>query len=307
MMNLKGRDYLTLLDFTKEEIEHVLNLSLQLKKEPREILKNKTLIMLFQKPSTRTRISFEVAMTQLGGHAIYMDFVTSQLSRGESLSDTAKVLSRYGDVIMARLYRHEDIELIAKSSEVPVINGLTDLYHPCQTTGDLLTVLEKKGKIDGLTIAFVGDCGFNMANSTMIGFSKMGANVRLVAPEDPVYLPKPEILEKAKKQAKGKIEIFHDPVEGVKGVDIIYTDVWVSMGQEEEKEKRLKDLKPFQVNSELVSHASPDVIVMHCLPAHRGQEITSNVMDGPHSVIWDQAENRLHAQKGILAAIVGGL
>ncbi|MCD6591082.1 MAG: ornithine carbamoyltransferase [Candidatus Aenigmarchaeota archaeon] len=294
------KHFLTLLDYSEKEIRHLLDLAIKLKSGyVEEYLEGKTLAMLFEKPSTRTRVSFEVAMTQLKGHAIYLDFTTTQLSRGETIEDMAKVLSRYCNAIMARLYTHETLERLANASSVPVINGLTDRFHPCQTLGDLLTVMEKKGRTEDLKIVFMGDCGYNMFHSTMIGFSKLWANIVGCCPGKRDYMPDPQIYEKAKKYAKGSIRIEHDPEKAVKDADVIYTDTWVSMGQKN-AEQRITDLKPYQVNKELLRHAKPEAIVMHCLPAHRGQEITSDVMDSGRSVIFDQAENRLHAQKAIL-------
>jgi len=304
------RHFLSLLDFSEKEIKHLLDLAVKLKSgevegEDRK-LEGKTLAMLFEKPSTRTRVSFEAGMTQLGGHAIYIDSRTTQLGRGETIEDTARTLERYCDIIMARVNRHDELEKMAVVSMIPVINGLSDKDHPCQTMADMLTVLEKKGKIDGLKVAFLGDCGFNMFHSTMVGFSKMWANVVGVCPEKREYNPDPEIVEKAKKYAKGSIKIEHDPAKGVRDADVVCTDTWVSMGQENE-EQRIKDLKPYQLNSQLLRHAKADAIVMHCLPAHRGHEITDDVIDGPQSVVFDQAENRLHAQKAIMLYLLEGM
>jgi len=293
-------------DFNSKEVNELLNLAEKVKKNPEEFLsslKNKTLAMYFEKTSTRTRVSFEVAMTQLGGHAVYLDARTTQSAKGEPLSDIAKTLSRYCDGIMARMYKQSDLEIMAKAASVLVINGLTDLFHPCQTLGDLLTVKEKLGKLEG-TIAFLGDCGFNMAHSTLISFSKMAMNVNLVCPDIKDYMPKEEIVEKAQKEAVGEINIIHNPEEGVKNVDVVYTDIWVSMGQEKEMEQRIKDLKPYQVNSSLLRSAKKSVKIMHCLPAYREYEITGEVLDGPNSLIWDQAENRLHIQKAILLTLI---
>jgi ornithine carbamoyltransferase len=296
---------LTDFDLNREEVLEILNLAEEIKKKPQKFsdtLRNKTLAMYFEKTSTRTRTSFEVAMTQLGGHAIYLDARTTQAAKGETLSDIAKTLSRYCDGIMARMYKQTDLEEIAKAASIPVINGLTDDFHPCQTLGDLLTVKEKKGDFNG-KISYVGDCGCNTAHSTMIGFSKMGMNVNLICPAIKKYQPKPEILEKAKKEAKAEIKIINS-LDGVKDSDVIYTDTWVSMGMEKEAEQRIKDLRPYQVNSDLVKQAKKDVLIMHCLPAYRNYEITADVLDGPNSIIWDQAENRLHIQKAILLTLI---
>ena len=306
-MDLKGRNFLTLLDYSKEELEYLLDVALKMKKgELVKKLPNKALAMLFQKSSTRTRMSFEAGMSRLGGHGMFLDMKNTQRGRGETIEDTAKTMSRYVEGIMARLNDHKDIEGLAANAAVPVINALTDMYHPCQTMADMLTVLEKKGKIGGLKVVYVGDCGFNMFHSTMIGFSKLGANVVGLCPDKPEYLPKPEILEKAKVQAKGSISISHDPAAAMKDADVVYTDVWVSMGQDEEKAKRLADFSGFQVNGELMEHAKPDAIFMHCLPAHRGEEVAAEVIDSEKSVVFDEAENRLWAQNAILVELMGG-
>lgn len=304
-MSLKGRHLLSDFDFSREEYLHLLDLAVKMKTgQVKKDVKGKSLIMLFQKPSTRTRLSFEIGMTRLGGHAVFVDISTTQLGRGETISDTAHVMARYSDIIMARLNSQKDLEEIAKYSKVPVINALTDLYHPCQIMADLLTVLEHKKKIEGLKIAFLGDCGFNMFNSTAIGFSKLGADVYGGAPDKSEYRMNPDLLAKAKAQAKGKIILTADPVEAVKNADVVMTDTWVSMGQKDEQ-KRLSELGPYQVNAALMKHAKPDAIFMHCLPAHREQEVTNEVADSKQSVIFDQAENRLHAQNAIMAELLG--
>ena len=298
---------LGLMGVPATEMEHYIELARNIKaKKVKPILAQKTLAMLFEKSSTRTRVSFETGMTQMGGHAIFLDIKTSQLGRGESIADTARTLSRYVDGVMVRLNKHGDAEELAKHSTIPVINGLTDFEHPCQTLGDMLTVVEHKGKLNGLKVAFVGDCAFNMSNSTILGFGTLGADVVAVCPDKPEYKPSADFLAKARKQVKGKISVVHDPVEGVRNADVVHTDVWASMGQETEREKRLDDLRAFQLNAELLKHAKADHIVMHCLPAHRGEEITNDVIDGKHSVVWDQAENRLHIQKAIMAALMAG-
>ncbi len=308
--NLKGRHFLTLADFTREELETFLETAKDLKLKAKRgefppLLKGKSLGMIFEKPSTRTRVSFEVAMYQLGGYALYLSKNDLQLGRGETIADTARVLSRYVDCIMARVYGHSTVEKLARFSSVPVINGLSDKYHPTQVLADLLTIWEKKGKFEGVKLVFVGDGANNMAHSLLYGASIIGMDITICAPEG--YHPDPDVLEKAKELAKGsgsKIEIVVDPKEGVKKADVIYTDVWTSMGQEAEREKRLKIFEPYRVDSNLVSLAKDDVIIMHCLPAHRGEEITDDVIDGPHSVVFDEAENRLHAHKAILALVV---
>jgi len=306
---LKGRHLLSPQDLSPEEIIAVLDKADELKRklrrgEPHDLLKGKTLGMIFAKPSTRTRVSFETAMTQLGGHAIYMGMGDLQLGRGETIADTSRTLSRYVDAVMARLFKHEDIIELARNSSVPVVNGLTDLLHPCQTLADLQTIREKKGRLKGLKLAWVGD-GNNVCNSLLLGCTLIGMNISAACPKG--YEPPAEIVEQARKNAKrsgAKIEIINDPKKAVAGADVIYTDVFVSMGQEAEREQRIKDFKGYQVNSELLKHAKKDVIFMHCMPAHRGEEVAAEVIDGPHSVVFDQAENRLHAQKAVLAMVM---
>jgi len=290
-------------DLSKSEIAEILKLSEKIKDEPlkyREALKGRVLIMLFELASLRTRVSFDAGMAQLGGHAIFYDVKGGGFTRGEELEDGVKVLSRYADCIMARVLKQEDIERIGRASSVPVINGMTNMFHPCQNLADLLTIREKKKRFEGIKIAYVGDGGCNTAYSTMIGCSSVGMKVTVVCPDDPRYSPKEEWLERVKDHSGRTIEVSHDPIKGVQDADVIYTDVWVSAGMEEEKEERMKAFPPFQVNSKLVSHAKPDCIIMHCLPAHRGLEITNEVMDSTNSVVFDQAENRMHAQKGLL-------
>ena len=304
----KGRSLLTLHDYTGEEIENILQVALKLKEqqkrgEPHRLLVGKTLGMIFQKHSTRTRVSFEVGMYQLGGYPLFLSSQDLQMGRGEPIEDTARVLGRYVDAIMIRTYRQSDLELLAEHSGIPVINGLTDLFHPCQVLADLLTIKEKKGKLAGLKLAYVSD-GNNMAHSLMIGGAKVGMDVTIITPEG--YEPLEEVVEMARKDAAEKgalIEVTNDP-SAVKGTDVIYTDVWASMGQEHEQEERKKVFKPYQANSKLVSLAKKDAIVMHCLPAHRGEEITEEVLEGSQSVVFDEAENRLHAQKAVLALVM---
>jgi len=297
------RHLLSDFDLTKKEVLEILSLSEDMKKNPAkyaEALKQKTLIMLFELDSLRTRVSFESGMTQLGGHAIFYNIAGGSFTRSETLGDGVKVLNRYVDCIMARVLKQEDIERIGAASTVPVINAMTVKYHPCQTLADLLTIKEHKKKLEDLKIAYVGDGGCNTANSTIIGCSKVGMDVTIVCPDAAKYSPDPAILKQAEKQASGSIEVSHDPSKGVKGADVIYTDTWVSAGMEEEKEERLKTFLPYQVNSEMVKRAKKDCIVMHCLPAHRGYEITDEVMDAPYSVVFDEAENRMHTEKAIL-------
>ncbi len=307
-MNLKGRNFVDLADFERHELRQVLNTAHDLKRkqkrgEPHELLKGKSLAMIFMKSSTRTRVSFEVGMTQLGGHALYLQPSGTQLGRGETIGDTALVLSRYCDVIMARVFGHDEVTELAKYSTVPVINGLSDLLHPCQIMADMQTIEEHKGKLEGLKIAYVGDSN-NVSNSIMQGCTIMGMDVTIGSPDG--YTPSDDIMKKATALSRRfgtTLEVVNDPSEAAKGSDVIYTDTFFSMGQEKAKEKE-DALMPFQVNKTLIGKAKSDVIVMHCLPAHRDEELTSEVMDGPHSVVFDQAENRLHAQKAILALIV---
>lgn len=304
--------FLCLADVSSQEMGHLLDLAIELKEEwrrggNRPLLKGKTLGMIFQKPSLRTRVSFDMAMLHLGGHALYLSPNEIQLGVRESIPDVARVLSRYVDAIMARVFAHEDVVTLAEYSRVPVINGLSDYSHPCQGLADFLTIIEKKGRdLRGRKLAFVGD-GNNVATSLLFGATKLGMDFAIATP--PGYeLPARvwELGQKFAKEGGSHILATHDPVEAVRGADVIYTDVWASMGQEAEAAARAKVFPPYQVNATLVAHARPDVIVMHCLPAHRGQEITDEVADGPHSVLWDQAENRMHAQKAILVELIGG-
>lgn len=307
-MSLKGRHLIDLSEFETQELRKILDTAHDLKQKqkkgkPHEILKGKSLAMIFMKSSTRTRVSFEVGMTQLGGHALFLQPSGTQLGRGETIGDTAQVLSRYCDVIMARVFAHSEVVDLAKNATVPVINGLSDFLHPCQIMADMLTIEEHKGGIEGLKITYVGDSN-NVSNSIMQGCTMMGMDVTIGSPKG--YTPTEEIMKRADRLSKTygtTLEVVNTPAEAVKNADVIYTDTFFSMGQEKSKEKE-SALMPFQVNKGLVGNAKSDVIVMHCLPAHRDEELTSVVMDGPHSVVFDQAENRLHAQKGILALIV---
>jgi len=308
-ISMKGKSLARLYDLTRDEIEEILKTSelfkLQLLRgQEHPILKGKTLAMIFEKPSTRTRISFEVGMCQLGGYALYLSASDLQLGRGETIGDTAKVLSRYVDGIMARVFRHQTILDLIKYSRVPVINGLSDFSHPCQGLADLFTIYEKKGRLSGLKLAYVGD-GNNVAHSLIFGCSKVGMDMTLACPKG--YEPNPEVVLKAKEEAKRngcKVKVTNDPKEAVKGSDVVYTDVWASMGKEKEHEERVKILKPYQVDGKLVKEAKGDYLFMHCLPAHRGEEVTDEVADSKNSVIFDQAENRLHTQKALLAMIM---
>ncbi len=298
---------ISMADLTPEELNEILELAEKLKEERykgrvTDYLKNKSLAMIFELPSTRTRISFEVAMTDLGGHALYLSWNDLQLGRGEPIKDTARVLSRYVHAVMMRVRRHETIVEFAKYSTVPVINGLSNLEHPCQIIADLLTIKEYKGNLRNVKLAWVGD-GNNVCNSLILASALTGMKMVVSTPKG--YEPNEEIVKKALEMG-ADITFEHDPMEAVKGADVIYTDVWVSMGQEAEREKRLKDFARHQVSETLVSMAKDDVIVMHCLPAHRGEEITEDVLEGEHSIVFDQAENRLHAQKAILLKLIGG-
>ncbi len=307
-MSLKGRDFIDLADFQRQELRTILDTAYDLKRkqkrgESHELLKGKSLAMIFMKSSTRTRVSFEVGMAQLGGHALYLEQSGMQLARGETIADTAKVLCRYCDVIMARVFAHSDLIDLAKYSSVPVINGLSDTSHPCQIMADMMTIEEHKGKLKGLKIAYVGDSN-NVSNSIMDGCTIMGMDVTIGSPKG--YTPTAEVLKRTTELSQRygtTLEVKNSPLKAVEGADVIYTDTFFSMGQERTKEKEAA-LMPFQVNKTLVDAAKRDVIVMHCLPAHRDEEIASETMDGPHSVVYDQAENRLHAQKAILALIV---
>jgi len=307
-MNLKGRDFITLADFSKEELWYLLELAKDLKDKqkkgiPHKLLEGKTLAMIFQKASTRTRVSFETAMFHLGGLGMFLSKNDLQIGRGEPIKDTARVLARYCDGILIRTFAHQEVLDLAKYADVPVINGLTDDYHPTQVLADLLTIWEHKGQLEGLKLTYLGD-GNNMAHSLMLGGAIMGLEVVIASPEG--YQPKPEIVAKAQSLAKvpEKIKVITDPKEAVKGAQVVYTDVWASMGQEAEATVRLKALANYQLNEELLALADSEAIVMHCLPAHRGEEITDGVMKGPQSVIFDEAENRLHAHKAILAAVM---
>ena len=308
-VHLKGKSLDSLFHLTKEEIEQILKTSELLKfqllrGEEHPLLKGKTLAMIFEKPSTRTRVSFEVGMWQLGGYALYLSAGDLQLGRGETIADTAQTLSRYVNGIMARVFAHQTILDLVKYSRVPVINGLSDFTHPCQGLADLFTIYEKKGPLTGLKLAYIGD-GNNVAHSLLYGCSKVGMDITLACPKG--YEPDPNVVSKAKEEGKrsgGEVKVTKDPKEAVSEADIIYTDVWASMGKEKEHEKRVKIFKPYQVNTKLVKEAKEDYIFMHCLPAHRGEEVTDEVADSNNSVIFDQAENRLHTQKALMALMM---
>lgn len=307
--SLKGRDLLTLHDFTVEEINLLLEEATRIKALqkagiPHPYLQGKTLAMIFQKSSTRTRVSFEVGMFQLGGHALFLSPKDIQMGRGESVADTARVLSRMVDGIMIRTFAQSEVEELAEYANIPVINGLTDLTHPCQILADLLTIKEHKGQLAGLKLAYIGD-GNNIAHSLMYGCAKVGMHVSIASPEG--YQPQASVFELAREDAKAtgaKVEVLTDPVEAIMDADVVVTDVWASMGQEAEQREREKAFAPYQVNEALCAHAKKDYIFLHCLPAHRGEEVTAGIIDGPHTAVWDEAENRLHAQKAVMALLM---
>jgi ornithine carbamoyltransferase len=306
---LKGRDFTRVADWTGDELERTLDLADELKeqqkrREQHHLLPGRTLGMIFQKPSTRTRVSFEVGIAQLGGTGLYLSAGDLQLGRGETLKDTATVLSRYVDAIMIRTFAQEDVEELARNASIPVINGLTDSAHPCQALADVMTIRERRGRLDGVTLVYLGD-GNNVCASLMVAAAKLGLNFRAATPKG--YEPSAEAVEIAREAAAesgATIELLADPREAAAGADVLYTDVWTSMGQEEERERRLRDLTGFGIDDELVGLASEDAIVLHCLPAHYGEEITEDVLYGPQSAVWDQAENRLHAQKALMALVI---
>lgn len=309
LANFKGKDLLRIDEFSSAELTYLLELALKLKRmqqsgQPYQPLKGKTLGLIFSKASTRTRVSFEVGMYQLGGMAMFLSDKDLQLGRGEPISDTAQVLSRYVDGIMIRTHAHTDVEQLAEHATIPIINGLTDQFHPCQALADMLTILEHKGKLKGVKLAYVGD-GNNVANSLILAAALLGLDLRVATPAG--YEIDGEIKQKASAYAEknqGKLLFTNDPQAAVSGADVIYTDVWTSMGFEAENEARLQAFAGYQVNEQLAGLASSDYLFMHCLPAHRGEEVSAAVIDGPNSVVFDQAENRLHAQKAILAAVM---
>lgn len=301
------KDFLSIADFTPKEIWALWDLAKELKakqkaSEPHPYLQGKTLGMIFMKPSTRTRISFEVGMFQLGGHALYLSPSEIGLGKREAIADVARVLSRYVDGMMARLFDHEHIVELAKYASVPVINGLTDLLHPCQILGDMLTILEQRGSFDELVVAYIGD-GNNVANSWINMATKIPFTFRIACPEG--YEPNDEIVARARRANVGRIEIVRDPAVAAQGADILYTDVWASMGQEAEAEERKNVFKNYLIDGRLMAKAKPGAKFMHCLPAHRGEEVTHDVMESPASIIFEQAENRLHIQKAILVTLMG--
>jgi ornithine carbamoyltransferase len=302
------KHFLSLKDWSREEIDLLFELSTALKASPQSYataLEGRSLAMIFQKPSTRTRVSFEVGMRQLGGHALFLSSNDIQLHRGETIADTARVLSRYVHGIMARVFAHQDVLDLARHGSVPVINGLSDLLHPCQALADYFTLRERRGELTGLKMAYVGD-GNNVAHELMFGAVKLGMQFSLGCPKG--YEPNPLIFKSAAREAQ-KIgsplpEVTNDPAEAVDGADVVYTDVWTSMGQEAESRKRLADFHGFQVTPEMMARAGREAVFMHCLPAHRGEEVAADVIDGPQSVVFDEAENRLHVQKAVLVTLM---
>ncbi|KOP66215.1 ornithine carbamoyltransferase [Bacillus sp. FJAT-18019] len=308
-LSLKGRDMIELDEYSPEEIQFLLDSAIEIKRKQKngevyQPLKGKTIGLIFEKSSTRTRVSFEAGMFQLGGHALFLSKNDIQLGRGEPISDTAQVMSRYLDGLMIRTFGHDNVVNLAKYASIPVINGLSDMAHPCQVLADLQTVLEHKDKLKGLKMAFIGD-GNNMAHSLLIGGAKMGMHVAVASPKG--YEADASIVklsEEIAAQTGGKITITQDPIEAAKDADVIYTDVWASMGFEEEQAQREAAFADYQVNEELVKAAKPDYLFLHCLPAHRGEEVSEGVIDGANSVIFDQAENRLHAQKALMVALM---
>ena len=306
---LKGRDFLRVNDWDADELIQVLDLADRLKARQRERvahthLEGRSLGMIFQKPSTRTRVSFEVGMFQLGGTALYLAAGDLQLGRGETIKDTGVVLSRYLDGIMIRTFAQADVDELAAAADIPVINGLTDDFHPCQALADVMTIRERLGGFDSVRVAYLGD-GNNVCHSLMVACAKLGMDFVAATPEG--YEPSDEVVGWARAAANvsgSSVELTHDPRAGAEGADVLYTDVWTSMGQDEERERRLADLAGFAIDDALVQLGSERVIVLHCLPAHYGEEITEEVLYGPRSAIWDQAENRLHAQKALMALVI---
>ncbi len=299
------KDFLAITDWTRDEILQAFDLARELKAkqkrgEAEKAFAGKTLAMIFQKPSTRTRVSFEVGFYQLGGHALYLGPSDIQIGKRESTGDVAQTLSRYVDMIMARMFGHEDILELARHASVPVINGLTDLLHPCQIMADMLTILEKRGSFEGLKVTYVGD-GNNVANSWLNMAARIPMTLVLAVPAG--YEPDSDILAAARAEGISEIQVAHDPEQAATAAHVIYTDVWASMGQEAEAQARKEVFRGFQVNRQVVAAAARDCVVMHCLPAHRGEEITADVIDGPQSIVFDQAENRMHAQKAIMAKL----
>ncbi|MBD0317629.1 MAG: ornithine carbamoyltransferase [Thermoleophilia bacterium] len=306
---LKGRDFLRVNDWEPDELRAVLDLADRLKARRRKraedrLLDGRTLGMIFQKPSTRTRVSFEVGIAELGGTGLHLSASDLQLGRGETIRDTGVVLSRYLDAIMIRTFRQADVDALAEHADVPVINGLTDEFHPCQALADVMTIRERFGSLDGVRVAYLGD-GNNVCHSLMVACAKLG--LRFVAATPAAYRPSDEVVAWARAAAEGSggsVAVVDDPAEAARGADVLYTDVWTSMGQDEERERRLRDLDPFRIDEGVLRLASERGVVMHCLPAHYGEEVTEAILHGPRSAAWDQAENRLHAQKALMALVI---
>jgi ornithine carbamoyltransferase len=310
MTALKGRDFLTIADFNQDELYHLLARSIEFKKKKglkkvEKLLDGRCIALIFYKPSSRTRVSFEVAAAHLGAQTIFLRDDEIQLGKREPIEDIGRVLSRYVDAIVIRTFKHREVERLAEVADVPVINALTDSYHPCQALADMMTILEKKNRLAGVKLAYVGD-GNNVANSLLLASGILG--LRMIVASPPGYEPSPAVLRKAKslvRHINQQIRVTNNPIEAVTDADVVYTDVWVSMGQEAERTKRKKDFKNYQINEELLSYAKRGAMVMHCLPAHRGEEINAVVLEGPQSVVFDQAENRLHTAKAILSSVIG--
>jgi ornithine carbamoyltransferase len=303
--SLKGRSFTRVADWSREELLEVLDLADELKRlqqarAEHHLLPGRTLGMIFQKPSTRTRVSFEVGIYQLGGIGLYLSAGDLQLGRGETIKDTAHVLSRYLDAIMIRTFAQADVDELAEHASIPVINGLTDAAHPCQALADVMTIRERFGRLEGLRVAYLGD-GNNVCASLMVACAKLGMDFVAATPSG--YRPDDEPVQIAR-EAGGSVELTNDPRAAAEAADVLYTDVWTSMGQEEERERRLRDLTGYGIDAELVSLAGDDAVVLHCLPAHYGEEITEDVLYGPRSAVWDEAENRLHAQKALMALVI---
>ena len=301
------KDFLSFNDIDEHELESIIADAMRLKRlksagTAHEFLRGKSLGMIFEKASTRTRVSFEVGMTDLGGHALFLNPQDMQLGRGEEVRDTARVLARYVDAVMIRAYKHANIEEFARHSTVPVVNGLSDIQHPCQVLADIMTLTERFRDLRDLRLAWIGD-GNNVCNSWILSSALTGMEIVIASP--PGYQPEDALVNQAQ-AAGGRITIVTDPEEAVRDADVLYTDIWVSMGDEQERAERLKALKDYTIDSRLLAQAPPDALVMHCLPAHRGEEITDEVMEGPQSIVWDQAENRLHAQKALLVRLLAG-
>ncbi len=302
------RDFLSILDLTPDEVSHLISKAKKMKRQWAEnalpqSMRGKVLGLIFVKPSTRTRVSFEAAMYRLGGHCIFMTAQDTQISRDEPLADTARVLSRYMDLLAVRTFAHSDVEELARHATIPVINGLTDTFHPCQIMSDLLTIEEKRGHLQDLKVAWLGD-GNNVAHSWINAAALLGFGITLACPDG--YEPEESVLRKARSLGRGELRLVKDPLEAVASADIIYTDVWTSMGQEEEKAQRLKAFQPYQVNENLLAQAPPHAMIMHCLPAHRGEEITEGALEGPQSIVFDQAENRMHLQMALMEWLMTG-